>query len=92
MPLPLLWIGAGLVGAAVTAGHLKEKAKANESKRLTRVDLDSHLDEGKGAAKLPSEILTSDITVTPQPGSIVCCSVFGAFDHTIILFSIHMPV
>lgn len=41
-----------------------------------------HVGDEDGAHKLPSDILTSDITVKPVPGAIVCCGVFGLFDHT----------
>jgi hypothetical protein len=92
MPLPLILLGAGLVGAAITAGHLKEKAKANESKRLTLGDLQCHDEDKNGAVKWPSEISTSTVTVKPIPGSIVCCSVFSAFDHTGIWMQNNMIV
>lgn len=83
MPLPLLLLGAAtVVGAAVTVGHLNQKHQHKERLRMGRDDIDPHVGDKNGAEKLPSEVLTSDILVKPVPGSIVCCSVFSAFDHT----------
>lgn len=84
MPLPLILLGAGLVGAAAAVGaaNANEKAKKSERARLALDETDPHVNGKNGAVKLPSEILTSDITVKPVPGAIVSCSVFSAFDHT----------
>jgi hypothetical protein len=88
MPLPLLWIGAGLaglVGAALTAEHYKDKAQQQTDKdelRRGQLDVaDSHVEGEDGVIKWPSEVLTSDICAVPVPGAIVSCSVFKAFDH-----------
>ena len=86
MPLPLLWIGAGLVGAAVTAEHMREKAQEladkDELRRLLRDDAIPYDGGEEGGVKMPSDVLTSDTVVKPVPGTVVCCGVFGAFDHT----------
>jgi len=89
MPLPLLWIGAGLVGAALTADHYCDKAQEladeDEFKRLNLQSIDSFDDdesEEAAVAKFPSDVLTSQVTAQPVAGAIVCCGVFGAFDHT----------
>lgn len=81
MPLPLLWIGAGLVGAALTAEHAKAEANKREQQRLHHDEPLPHDDDKNGSVKMPSEILTSDFTAKLMPGTIVSCSVFNAFDH-----------
>ena len=86
MPIPLLWIGAGLVGAALTAEHLREKAQKltdeEERDRLRGIEPEPYRIGEDNATKLPSDILTSSMSARPVPGAIVCCSVFKAFDHT----------
>lgn len=86
MPLPLLWIGAGLVGAALTADHLRDKAQKmtddEERDRLRGIEPEPYRTGENNATKLPSDILTSNMHAKPVPGAIVCCSVFSAFDHT----------
>lgn len=62
MPVPLIWVGAGL--AALYAG-----AKIAES----------HRDSGLVVKHYPGE---SDNAVTPINGAVVCCGIFGVFDHT----------
>ena len=86
MPLPLLWIGAGLVGAALTADHLREKEQQfinkQDRKRLQHTEPEPYRVGESSAPKLPSDVVTSFISAKPVPGAVVCCSVFEAFDHT----------
>lgn len=86
MPLPLLWIGAGLVGAALTTDHLCDKAQQitddEERDRLRGIEPEPYRLGENNTTKLPSDILTSTMSAKPVPGSVVCCSVFSAFDHT----------
>lgn len=83
MPLPLLLLGAAtFVGAVVTIDQMNEKQKHKERLRIDLDEPEPHIGDKEGAVKLPSEILTSNFSAEPVPGSIVCCSVFSAFDHT----------
>ena len=82
MALPLILLGAGLVGAAVAAGEANKKNRMADQLRLLHEDGEPHLDGDEGVAKLPSEVLTSNFSCQPVPGAVVCCSVFSAFDHT----------
>lgn len=61
MPLPLIWLGAGL--ASAYAGG----ALANNARRHSVV------------TSYPGE---SERLVTPLNGSVVCCGIYGVFEHT----------
>ncbi|NQZ06173.1 MAG: hypothetical protein HRT35_03340 [Algicola sp.] len=86
MPLPLILLGAGVLGAAAAVDHINDKAKAQQKQRLMHDEPEPHFlgeNRGKnGAAKMPSDILTDTTGVKPVPGSIVCCCVFNVLDHT----------
>ena len=62
MPVPLIWLGAGI--AALYAGD-----KLNKSNRENRLRIHHYPGEGKRL-------------IEPVNGALVCCGIYGMFDHT----------
>ncbi|MCU7553985.1 hypothetical protein OCL06_05175 [Alteromonas sp. ASW11-19] len=62
MPLPLLWLGAGLAAAYATSQWVREQQKA-----------DGHI------RHFPGEHAEQ---VKPVDGALVCCGIYGLFQHT----------
>ncbi|MCW8092032.1 lecithin retinol acyltransferase family protein [Alteromonas sp. ASW11-130] len=62
MPLPLIWLGAGLVAAAAGVEFAREQQKASGD-----------------VGVFPGEC---DKKVLPIDGAIVCCGIYGVFQHT----------
>lgn len=70
MPIPLVWLGA-----IATLGYALDKA--NQARRIDeKHDYDLEFD---ALLQAPGE---SDVWVKPTAGSIVCCRVYGVFEHT----------
>lgn len=66
MPIPLLWLGAGL-GSLALGHHLHKEQQRN---RLT-------------VGRFPGE---DSVKVKPQNGAVVCCGIYGVFEHSGIWF------
>ncbi|QQX82005.1 lecithin retinol acyltransferase family protein [Shewanella sp. KX20019] len=80
MPLPLVWLGAAAIGAALIADE-REKQKEIAKKRLHGNAVADHT-TGASAELSPSLWHTGDKKVQLEPGSIICCFVFGVIEHT----------
>lgn len=80
MAFPLIWLGAAAIGAAIVAEE-REKQKNVALKRQKGQAKAKHV-SGQSAELSPSLWKTSDKMVTPEPGAIVCCFVFGVIEHT----------
>ena len=79
MALPL--IAAIIVGA--TAIHQSNKSHYRKIEHKRRFDnANSDLATKLDVCKMPSDTYSSNTFVTPQAGSIVCCEVYSALDHT----------
>ncbi|NMH58658.1 hypothetical protein [Alteromonas ponticola] len=62
MPLPLIWLGAGIVAAAAGVEYAREQQKSSGD-----------------VGVFPGECKTE---VEPVDGAIVCCGIYGVFQHT----------
>lgn len=62
MPIPLIWLGAGLAVCYATGAATKEFKKVNSNVRFF-----------PGEGKRP---------VSAEDGAIVCCGIYGLFEHT----------
>ncbi|MGS0695849.1 lecithin retinol acyltransferase family protein [Shewanella sp. 0m-4] len=80
MALPLIWLGAAAVGAAIVAEE-REKQKTIALKRQQGQASAKHV-SGQSAILAPSLWKTGAKKVEPMPGAIVCCFVFGVIEHT----------
>lgn len=79
MALPL--IAAIIVGA--TAIHQSNKShyrKIEQKRKYDFSELDN--DSSLNVRKMPSDTYSSELSVKPLCGSIVCCEVYNALDHT----------
>ncbi|KGJ93496.1 hypothetical protein [Thalassotalea sp. ND16A] len=87
MPLPLLWIGAAVLGA-VAAKELEQKRKKQDHLRensdqiTTRGSVHKH---DSGIAKYPTEVFSTETLAIVRPGALVCCGLSGVLEHTGIL-------
>lgn len=80
MPLPLLWIGGAAMGALMLADEREKRQQLERHRLLGRVPRQVNANQAMVAA--PSQWQKGFKQVTPQPGSIVCCYVFGVIEHT----------
>lgn len=80
MPLPLLWIGGAAMGALMLADEREKRQQLECNRLLGRVPRQVNANQAMVAA--PSQWQKGFKQVTPQPGSIVCCYVFGVIEHT----------
>ncbi|GLX80138.1 hypothetical protein tinsulaeT_34780 [Thalassotalea insulae] len=84
MALPLLWLGAAAV-SALAAKQLSDDRKVQQLKRLryrnvqTLTDLKPH---ESPIAIYPSDFLSTEQSVKPEVGAVVCCGIGGILDHT----------
>ncbi|MGS0680899.1 lecithin retinol acyltransferase family protein [Shewanella sp. 125m-7] len=78
MAFPLIWLGAAAIGAVIVAEE-KEQQKQLALKRQQGKASSKHVN---GAELAPSLWQTGHQRVRPQPGSIVCCFVFGVIEHS----------
>ncbi len=62
MPIPLIWLGAGLIAAAAGVEYTREQQKRSGDVGI-----------------FPGEC---DSPVEPEDGAIVCCGIYGVFQHT----------
>ncbi len=62
MPLPLIWLGAGVIAAAAGVEYAREQQKSSGDVGVFPGDCDK--------------------TVKPSDGAIVCCGIYGVFQHT----------
>ncbi|GLP97933.1 lecithin retinol acyltransferase family protein [Paraferrimonas sedimenticola] len=79
MAIPLLWIGASLVGAGLALDSQSRRHKI-ESRR--RWDPSLAGGDKPKAMTLPSEWQSGLSTVSLVPGSVVACHVYGVVEHT----------
>lgn len=87
MPLPLLWLGAAVLGAAAIK-ELDEKRQAQEHHRENSTDINVRGNLKKhdsGIAKYPQEVFKNDTLAIVRPGALVCCGLGGILEHTGIL-------
>ena len=78
MAVPLLLIASALGGLYLNEQHKKALMQQDINRRLP-------LDKSESKeviARWPSDAYPSSLLVSPVPGSLVCCSVYQAFDHT----------
>lgn len=81
MPLPLLWLGAGLVGAGLAKSAYDATRREESLRRLNPTP--ELLNKHKTAvAKHPSDWLTGERIAKPQPGSLVSCGIYNSIDHS----------
>lgn len=80
MPLPLLWLGGATIGALMLADEREKRQQLERNRLLGRVPRQVSANQAMVAA--PSQWQKGFKQVTPQPGSIVCCYVFGVIEHT----------
>ncbi|MGL5489265.1 MAG: lecithin retinol acyltransferase family protein [Shewanella sp.] len=80
MPLPLLWIGGAAMGALMLADEREKRQQLERNRLLGRAPRQVNANQAMVAA--PSQWQKGFKQVTPQPGSIVCCYVFGVIEHT----------
>lgn len=84
MALPLLWLGAAVIGS-LAAKELAEQQYDNDLKRKLPHEpesLDALAKYDSVVGKYPSEMFNQDIVVKPEIGAIVCCTIAGVLDHT----------
>ncbi|QYJ96308.1 lecithin retinol acyltransferase family protein [Shewanella alkalitolerans] len=80
MALPLLWLGGAALGAAFIADAKQKQRQLTLDRRLGRAP---KAPEGKRVSPLaPSVLHLGEVKVTPPPGALVCCFVFGVIEHT----------
>ncbi|GLS84391.1 hypothetical protein [Paraferrimonas haliotis] len=77
MALPIVWLGAGLLGAAFVADSQAQRRQLEQRRRW-----DENLDRKQTALTLPSEWHSGLSQVAPEPGSLVACHVYGVVEHT----------
>ena len=78
MALPLLLIASAFGGLYLSDQHKKALIQQDANRGLP---LDTSTAK-ETIGRWPSDAYPSSLSVTPVPGSIVCCSVYQAFDHT----------
>ncbi|PIW59163.1 lecithin retinol acyltransferase family protein [Shewanella sp. CG12_big_fil_rev_8_21_14_0_65_47_15] len=82
MPLPLLWLGGAAIGAAFLADERQKRLQLERDRLLGRAPKQAPTNRAMLAA--PSQWQKGFKQVLPEPGSIVCCYVFGMIEHTAI--------
>ena len=87
MPLPLLWLGGAAIGAVLLADE-REKRHQLELKRRKGI-APKTFKEGEHLPLAPSVWQAGHKRVQPQPGSIICCFVYGLIEHTGIWLDEH---
>ncbi|MEL4245234.1 lecithin retinol acyltransferase family protein [Shewanella xiamenensis] len=80
MPLPLLWIGGVAMGALMLADEREKRQQLERNRLLGSVP--RQVSTKQAMITAPSQWQKGFKQVTPQPGSIVCCYVFGVIEHT----------
>lgn len=80
MPLPLLWLGGAAIGAAFLADERQKRLQLERDRLLGRAPKQALANRAMLAA--PSQWQKGFKQVIPEPGSIVCCYVFGVIEHT----------
>ncbi|ASF13961.1 MULTISPECIES: lecithin retinol acyltransferase family protein [Shewanella] len=80
MPLPLLWIGGAAMGALMLADEREKRQQLERNRLLGSVP--RQVSTKQAMITAPSQWQKGFKQVTPQPGSIVCCYVFGVIEHT----------
>lgn len=80
MPLPLLWLGGAALGAAFLADERQKRLQLERDRLLGRAPKQALANRAMLAA--PSQWQKGFKQVIPEPGSIVCCYVFGVIEHT----------
>lgn len=76
MPLPIFIIGASIVGGLLINDQHKKYLKKQDSDRL------EYKTKNNIIARSPSDLLPSSKSQKMIPGTIVCCHVYGGFEHT----------
>ncbi|QYJ80084.1 lecithin retinol acyltransferase family protein [Shewanella acanthi] len=80
MPLPLLYLGGAALGALVLADERDKRKLLEHDRLLGRAPKTVNANTALIAA--PSQWQKGFKTVSPIPGAIVCCYVFGVIEHT----------
>lgn len=80
MPLPLLWLGGAAIGAAFLADERQKRLQLERDRLLGRAPKQALANRAMLAA--PSQWQKGFKQVIPEPGSIVCCYVYGVIEHT----------
>ena len=79
MPLPIFIIGASILGGLFINDQHKKHLKKQDIDRL------GYKTKNNIVARSPSDLLPSNKTHKMLPGTIVCCHVYGGFEHTDIV-------
>ena len=84
MPLPLLWLGAAAASALALKGladdrKLQQGSRGQYLHAKTLADLEPY---ESPIATYPTDIFSTEQSVKPQLGAIVCCGIGGVLDHT----------
>jgi hypothetical protein len=87
MALPLLWLGSAALGAILLADEREKRHQLTLNRR--RGVAPKTLEECETAALSPSAWQTGNSKMKPQPGSIICCFVYGLIEHTGIWLDEH---
>ncbi|WP_448569944.1 hypothetical protein [Thalassotalea ganghwensis] len=84
MPLPLFWLGAAALSAfAVKAAADDRKNQQQSRTRSPSVQRLSHLKPHESPiAVYPSDWFSTEVSVKPKVGALVCCGIGGILDHT----------
>lgn len=80
MALPLLWLGGAAIGAAFLADEQQKRLQLERDRLLGRAPKQALANRAMLAS--PSQWQKGFKQVQPEPGSIVCCYVFGVIEHT----------
>ncbi len=80
MPLPLLWLGSAAMGALLLADEREKRLQLERDRLLGKVSRQTTGNQAMVTA--PSQWQKGFKQVSSQPGSIVCCYVFGVIEHT----------
>lgn len=85
MPLPWIILGAAVAGA-VAVRDANSRIRRQDQERFKLPDPDPHepdtAAERAAMARRPSDFVRTDIKVKPVPGAILCCGIYGLFEHT----------
>jgi len=76
MPLPIFLLGAGVLGGLFINEQHKKYLRKQDIDRL------GYKSKNEVIARSPSDLLPSSKAHKMIPGAVVCCHVYGGFEHT----------
>lgn len=76
MPLPIFLLGASVISGLIINEQHKKSLRQQDINRL-----DYKVNKNI-IGRMPSDILPSNKSIKMIPGTIVCCHVYGGFEHT----------